>query len=317
MSAFIDKERANFGVELISKTLGISRSAYYHRAKERRSARQVSDKIHLQKIHKVHQANYEAYGYDRTWKAIKRSGHQVARSTVQRLMRENGIRGAKRRGKPWRTTKPDPKRNICPDLVDRNFTANRPNALWVADFTYIRTWERMVFFSFVIDVFSRMVVGWQLGTHMRTDLVQDALKMALRIRDPGADLALVHHSDRGSQYTSSTYTQTLADHGVLGSLGSTGDAYDNALAESFVDSYKTELIADRIWRTTGHLELATVEWVGWFNHDRLHSSLGYVPPAEFDQCFGDLAGTFTLPNSPSGSLGNAASTTNPLPLLST
>jgi len=207
---------------------------------------------------------------------------QVGRGRVERLMRTNGIRGAKRRGKPWRTTVSDRKATRRPDLVQREFTASGPNELWCADFTYMRCWERPVFFAFVIDVYSRMVVGWQFAEHMRTDLVLDALRMALHLRGPGADVELVHHSDAGSQYTSFDYSQVLDDHGVLASIGSVGDAYDNALAESFVDSFKTELIRDRVWRTRSQLELAIVEYVAWFNNERLHSSLGGVPPAEYE-----------------------------------
>jgi putative transposase len=166
--------------------------------------------------------------------------------------------------------------------VQRNFTARGPDELWVADLSYLRCWAGLVFFAFVIDAYSRGVVGWQLATHMRTTLVLDALRMALGRRRPGADVALVHHSDRGSQYTSIDYTETLADHGVLASVGSVGDAYDNALAESFVDSFKTELIADRVWRTRSQLELAVVEYIGWFNHTRLHQALGDIPPAEME-----------------------------------
>ena len=207
---------------------------------------------------------------------------QVGRGRVERLMRTNGIRGAKRRGKPWRTTVSDPQATRRPDLVQREFTASGPNELWCADFTYMRCWEGPVFFAFVIDVYSRMVVGWQFAEHMRTDLVLDALRMALHLRGPGADVELVHHSDAGSQYTSFDYSQLLDDHGVLASIGSVGDAYDNALAESFVDSFKTELIRDRVWRTRSQLELAIVEYVAWFNNERLHSSLGGVPPAEYE-----------------------------------
>ena len=158
-----------------------------------------------------------------------------------------------------------------------------PNELWVADLTYLRCWDGLVFFAFVLDAYSRMIVGWQLAGHMRTDLVLDALRMALHRRDPGADVELIHHSDRGSQYTSIDYTQTLTDHRVLASVGSVGDAYDNALAESFVDSFKTELIADRVWRTRNQLELAVVEYVGWYNAARLHENLGDIPPLEYEQ----------------------------------
>jgi transposase InsO family protein len=163
-------------------------------------------------------------------------------------MRQAGIQGAKRRGKPWRTTTPDPTALRAPDRVDRDFTASRPDELWVADFTYLRCWEGVVFFAFVLDVYSRRIVGWQFASHMRTDLVLDALRMALTRRPAGADVELIHHSDAGSQYTSYDFGQVLDDHGVLASIGSVGDAFDNAMAESFVDSFKTELIADRVWQ---------------------------------------------------------------------
>jgi transposase InsO family protein len=167
-------------------------------------------------------------------------------------------------------------------LVDRDFTAAGPNQLWVADITYLRCWQGVILFAFILDASSRRVVGWQLAGHMRTTLVLDALRMALDQRGGGADVALVHHSDRGSQYTSIDYTQTLADHGVLASVGSVGEAYDNALAASFVDSFKTEPISDRVWQTRSQLELAIVEYLGWFNSARIHQALGDLPPAEFD-----------------------------------
>jgi putative transposase len=282
VSAYVDQHRERFGVEPICETLDVSASAYYHRATGERSERVVEDERLLVVIRETHERNYEAYGYRRMWKALLRAGERVARCQVQRLMAEHGIQGAKRRGKPWKTTTTDPEALRSPDLVCRDFTAERPNQLWVADFTYLRCWEGVLYFSFVIDVFSRMLVGWQLAANMRKTLVLDALRMALGLRAPGADLALVHHSDAGSQYTSQDYTQTLDDHLVLASIGTVGDALDNALAESFVDSYKTELIADRVWRSQAQLELATVKWVAWFNHDRLHSSLGDIPPVEFE-----------------------------------
>jgi len=256
VSAFIEENRDRFGVGPICSTLGVSASAYHERRSGRRSAREISDERLLAEIRRVHADNYEAYGSRRVWKELLRRGETVARCTVERLMAEHGIQGAKRRGRPWRTTTPDPEGARRPDLVDRDFTAPAPDRLWVADFTYLRTWEGVVLFSFVIDVFSRRVVGWRLASHMRTDLVLDALRMALGLRSPGADVALVHHSDRGSQYTSAEFTRALEDADVLGSLGSTGDAYDNALAESFVDSFKTELIADRVWRSAGQAEPA-------------------------------------------------------------
>jgi putative transposase len=293
VSAYIDGYRGRFGVEPICKTLGVSASAYYQRATGRRSARAVEDERLLGRIRDLHRANYYAYGSRRMWIALKRAGEPVARCTVERLMRANGICGAKRRGKPWRTTRPDPAARRRPDLVERDFAAAGPNRLWVADITYLRCWEGVVFFAFVIDVYSRRIVGWQLASHMRTTLVLDALRMALHQRGPGADVQLVHHSDRGSQYTSIDYTQTLADHGVLASVGSVGDAYDNALAESFVDSFKTELITDRVWRTRSQLELAVVEYLGWFNHDRLHGALGDLPPAEYETLRPPRAETIT------------------------
>jgi len=263
--------------------LDVSASAYYQRASGERSARTVEDERLLERIRELHAKNYFAYGSRRMWKALRFAGEDVGRGRVERLMRRHGICGAKRRGKPWRTTRPDLLARRRPDLVNRQFTASAPNELWVADFTYGRCWEGVVFFAFVVDVYSRRIVGWQFASHMRTTLVLDALRMALAQRGPGADVELVHHSDRGSQYTSSDYTQTLDDHGVLASVGSTGDAYDNALAESFVDSFKTELIADRVWRTRAQLELAIVEWVGWFNTTRLHSALEDLSPRQFEE----------------------------------
>ena len=283
MSRYIDEHWARFGVEPICRTLGVSASAYYQRATGERSARSVEDERLLAVIRTTHKNNYRAYGYRRMWKQLKRVGETAPRCRVQRLMAEHGIVGAKRRGRPWRTTKPDPAAVRSRDLVKRDFAASAPNRLWVGDFTYLRCWEGIAYFSFVIDVFSRMIVGWQLAQNMRTTLVLDALRMALGLRQPGADFELVAHTDAGSQYTSAAYTQVLDDHRVLASIGSVGDAYDNALAESFVDSYKTELIADRVWRSRSQLELATVEYIGWFNHQRLHESLGDIPPVEFEQ----------------------------------
>ena len=283
MSRYVDEHRGRFGVEPICETLGVSVSAYYQRRRGRPSARAVEDERLLGRIRELHAANFYAYGYRRMWLALRRAGEQVPRCRVQRLMREHGIVGAKRRGKPWRTTKPDPQATRRPDLVQRDFSASGPNELWVADLSYLRCWEGLVFFAFVLDAYSRMIVGWQLASHMRTDLVLDALRMALHRRGPGADVELIHHSDRGSQYTSIDYTQTLADHHVLASVGSVGDAYDNALAESFVDSFKTELISDRVWRSRTQLELAVVEYIGWYNAARLHASLGDIPPLEYEQ----------------------------------
>jgi putative transposase len=290
VSRYIDEHRGRFGVEPICRVLGVSASAYYHRATGQRSERVVSDERLLETICEVHAANYYAYGYRKMWLALGRAGEHVGRDRVKRLMRQTGIQGAKRRGKPWRTTTPDPSAMRAPDLVDRDFSADRPDALWLADFTYLRCWEGVVFFSFVLDAYSRRIVGWQFANHMRTDLVLDALRMALTRRQSGADVDLIHHSDAGSQYTSYAFHQVLDDHGVLASIGTVGDAYDNSMAESFVDTFKTELISDRIWRTQTQLELAIVEWVAWFNTNRLHENLDDRPPAEvealYDQQYG-------------------------------
>jgi len=283
VSAFVDEYRGRFGVEPICRTLGVSASAYYLRASGHRSRRQLEDERLLARIRELHAANYYAYGSRRMWKALVRDGEQVGRGRVERLMRRNGIQGAKRRGKPWRTTIGNPGARRRPDLVQRDFSAAGRNQLWVADFTYLRCWEGLVFFAFVVDAYDRSIVGWQFATHMRTDLVLDALRMALAMSERVDEVELVHHSDAGSQYTSFDYSQTLDDHRVQASIGSVGDAYDNALAESFVDTFKTELIRDRVWRSRSQLELAIVEYVAWFNTERLHSALGDIPPAEYEE----------------------------------
>jgi putative transposase len=199
VSAFIDAHRERFGVEPICEVLDVSASAYYQRRSGERSVRSVEDERLTARIRDVHKANYECYGYPRVWHELVRQGEDVGRDHVARLMRQEGIRGAKRRGKPWRTTIADPQAQKRPDLVQRDFAADRPDALWVGDFTYLRTWEGRMYFALVIDVFSRMIVGWQLASHMRTDLVLDALRMALGTRQPGADFTLVAHTDHGSQ----------------------------------------------------------------------------------------------------------------------
>jgi len=287
VSAFIDGHRDRFGVEPICRTLGVSASAYYQRRAGQRSARRFADERLTERIREVHRANYECYGYRRVHAQLVRDGETVGRDRVARLMRSDGLKGAKRRGKPWRTTISDPAAKRPQDLVGRDFCASAPDRLWVCDFTYLRCWEGRLYFSFVIDVFSRRVVGWQLAGHMRTTLVSDALQMALCTRRRGAEVQLVHHSDAGSQYTSHDYQQQITDAGVLASIGSVGDAYDNALAESFVDSFKTELISDRVWRSRRDLELAVVEYVAWFNASRLHSALGYRPPDEIEATYAD------------------------------
>jgi transposase InsO family protein len=211
----------------------VSASAYYERRDGERSARELEDGRLLALIRAVHEENYEAYGYRRTWKELRRRGEHVPRCQVQRLMAEHGIQGAKRRGRPWRTTTPDPGAERRPDLVERDFTASGPGELLVADFTYVRCWEGLVFFAFVLDVYSRRIVGWQLAQHMRAGLVVDALQMALGTRERVAHVELVHHSDRGSQYTSAEFAAVLAENAVAQSVGSTGDAYDTQSRMSF------------------------------------------------------------------------------------
>jgi len=285
VSAFIDEHREHFGVEPICTTLGTSASAYHERAKGDRSARAIEDERLLERIAEVHERNYHAYGYRRTWIALRRQGEPVGRGRVQRLMRQAGIQGAKRRGKPWRTTKPDPKAGRRPDLVERDFQRHRAGptlgrrlhlpALLGGD-ELLRLRDRRL-----------QPPRRRLAARLphAPDLVLDALRMALGQRDRGADFELVARTDRGSQYTSADYTQELDDHGVLASVGSVGDAYDNAMAESFVDTFKTELVADRSWRSRSQLELAVVEYVSWFNHERLHESLGDIPPVEFEDLY--------------------------------
>ncbi len=282
MTAFIDRERERFGVEPICQTLDVSASAYYQRRTGARSPRACEHERLTARIREVHKANYDCYGYRRVHHQLVREGEQAGRDQVARLMRQDGVQGAKRRGKRWKTTVPDPGAEKRPDLVKRDFTAEAPDRLWVGDFTYLRTWEGRVFFAFILDVYSRRIVGWQLAGNMRTTLVLDALRMALATRAHGADFTLIHHTDQGSQYTSEDYEQELHDANVLASMGTVGDAYDNAMAESFVDTFKTELIKDRVWHSNTQLELAVVRWVAWYNNVRLHSSIGNRPPAEHE-----------------------------------
>lgn len=220
------------------------------------------------------------YGADKVWKQLHREGYAVARCTVERLMRQLNLRGAVR-GKPVRTTVADPKAPCPLDRVNRQFRAERPNQLWVSDFTYVSTWQGMVYVAFVIDVYARFIVGWRVSSTMRTDFVLDALEQALYARKRERDGALIHHSDRGSQYVSIRYSERLAEAGIEPSVGSKGDSYDNALAETINGLYKTELIHRRApWKSKAAVELATLEWVSWFNHHRLLEPIGYIPPAE-------------------------------------
>ena len=224
--------------------------------------------------------NMQIYGTDKVWHQLNREGFQVARCTVELLLMREGLHGV-RRGKVVRTTIPD-KAALCPlDLVNRQFKAERTNQLWVSDFTYVSTWQGWLYVAFVIDVFARRIVGWRVSSSMRTDFVLDALEQALYDRQPERADALIHHSDRGSQYVSIRYTERLAEAGIEPSVGSRGDSYDNALAETINGLYKAELIHRRApWKTKEAVELATLEWVSWFNHHRLLEPIGYIPPSE-------------------------------------
>jgi transposase InsO family protein len=244
------------------------------------SARARRDEVLIPHIERIWQVNLRVYGADKIWRQMKREGLAVARCTVERLMRRLGLRGAIR-GKVVRTTVADDKAPCPLDRVNRQFKAERPNQLWVSDFTYVSTWQGFVYVAFVIDVFARRIVGWRVSSSMRTDFVLDALEQALYARQPTVDDALIHHSDRGSQYISIRYSERLAEAGIEPSVGSRGDSYDNALAETINGLYKAELIHRRApWKTREAAELATLEWVSWFNHHRLLEPIGYIPPAE-------------------------------------
>ena len=288
MVSYIDDHRGRFGVEPICKHLQIAPSTYYehkHRERDpsRLPARTQRDAELRPEIHRVWHANFCVYGAHKTWKQLNRERIRVARCTVERLTHDLGLRGAIR-GKGFKTTIADESALRPADLVNRRFVAERPNQLWVTDFTYIATWRGAVFVAFVIDVFSRMIVGWRVSTSMRTDFVLDALEQALHAR---RDIdGLIHHSDRGTQYLSIRYGERLAESGIEPSVGSTGDSYDNALAESINGLYKAEVIHRRgPWRNAEAVEFATLEWVDWFNNRRLLEPIGDSPPVEFEQAY--------------------------------
>jgi putative transposase len=284
VNAYIDAHRDEFGVEPICRVLQVAPSGYYAAKRRPPSARARRDEALKAAIVAVFEANYRCYGARKVWRQLHREGIVVARCTVERLMRALGLNGLVR-GKAKRTTITAVEAARPGDLVERNFRAPAPNRLWVADLTYVRTWSGFVYAAFIIDVYSRQVVGWQIATHLRTDLALDALEMAIWRRGrEQADLSqLVHHSDRGGQYLSIRYTERLADTGAVASVGSKGDSYDNALAESFNGLYKTELIRRYgPWRNIDDVELATLEYLDWFNHRRLHTACQDLPPAEYE-----------------------------------
>jgi putative transposase len=270
-----------FGVEPCCAELGVPVSTHYARMNRKPSRRELRDQELIAHISEARTGYRKAYGQRKTWRELKRRGIDVGRDRVARLMRQEGLAGV-RRGKKIHTTSADETMaDRARDLVNRDFTATAPNRLWVADFTYVRTWQGFSYLAFILDVYSRMIVGWQLATHMRTQLVMDALEMAHALRAPGA--GLVAHADRGSQYTSLAYTERLIEIGAAPSVGSVGDAYDNAMAEAFVAIYKSELVDQHgPWPSFEHLEHHTVGWIGFYNHERLHEHLGDIPPAEYE-----------------------------------
>src|SRR6266849_5290921 len=292
MASFIDDHRAEYGVEPICKMLPIAPSTYYElKARQADPSKLPPRKrrdIELRpEIRRVWNENFDAYGQLKTWKQLGRERIPAARCTVERLMREMGLRGVVR-GRAWTiTTKPDESARRPPDLVRRNFTAERPNQLWVADLTYVATWRGFVYVAFVIDVFARMIVGWRVSSSLRSDLALDALEQALHFRDTSD--SLIHHSDRGVQYVSIRYTEELAKAGIERSVGSIGDSYDNALAESVNSLYKAEVIRRQgPWRGIEDVEIATLTWVDWFNNRRLLWPIGHIPPVELEQAYYSL-----------------------------
>ena len=290
MVSFIDAHRGAYGVEPICAVLPIAPSTYHqHKARQadltRWPARARQDEALRGEIRRVWQANFAVYGVRKVWRQLKREGLAVARCTVARLMRQMGLAGAVR-GRKFKTTIPDTAAVRPPDLVEREFIAPCPNRLWVADLTYVATWRGFVYVAFVIDVFSRRIVGWRASNSLRSDLALDALEQALYERRESGTDGLIHHSDRGVQYLSIRYTERLAEAGIEPSVGSIGDSYDNALAESVIGLFKTEVIRRRgPWRSLEDVEFATLEWVAWFNHRRLLEPIGYVPPVEHEEAY--------------------------------
>ncbi len=291
MVSFINEHRPAHGVESICRQLPIAPSTYYEfKARQsdpsRLPPRAKRDAELESEIQRVYKENFRVYGAEKVWRQLNRENWRVARCTVERLMAKLGLCGAVRGGRKYRTTIPDPASVRPADLVNRQFRAERPNQLWVADFTYVATWSGLVFVAFVIDVFARRIVGWRVSRSMKAGLVLDALEQALWAR--GDTEGLIHHSDQGSQYLAIRYTERLAEAGIQCSVGTTGDSYDNALAESVIGLFKTEIIYPRgPWKSIDPVEYATLEWVDWFNRRRLLGPIGNVPPAEFEQAYYD------------------------------
>lgn len=285
---FIDKHRGRYRVGPICRQLEIAPSTYYeqnarHRDPDRRPPRLRRDERLCEEIARVHRENLHVYGVRKVWRQLNREGIGVARCTVARRMRSMGLQGAVK-GRRFKTTIPDETASRPLDLVDRDFTATRPHQLWVSDLTYVATWRGFVSVAFVIDAFARRIVGWRSSTSLRTDPVLDALEQALWERGESVEVPLVHHSVRGSQSLSIRYTERLAEAGIEPSVGSRGDSYDNALAETVIGLYKTEVIRRRgPWRGLEEVEYATLEWLHWYNTGRLLEPIGYVPPLEHEE----------------------------------
>jgi putative transposase len=280
----IDVYKDRFGVEPICRTLQVAPSTYYAARSRPPSARQQRDNELKPEIERVHAANYGVYGAEKVWRQLRRESVEVGRDRTARLMAELGLAGVTRSARK-RTTVPAEAGPQPADLVERNFSAPAPNRLWLADLTYVSTWSGFCYVAFVIDAFSRRIVGWRVSTSLRAELALDALEMAIWARQ-GQTEGLVHHSDRGVQYLAIRYTERLEEAGAVASVGSRGDSYDNALAETVNGLYKAELIRRRRpWRTADQVELATAAWVEWWNQRRLHSACGYVPPAEYEAMY--------------------------------
>lgn len=281
MTAYIEKRRAAFGVEPICRLLEVPVSTHYARRSRKPSRRELADRELLREIEAARSGYRRVYGARKTWLELRRRGLDVGRDQVARVMREHGIQG-KLRGRRHRTTIPDEAVvERARDLLQRDFAATRPNEKWVADITYLRTWSGFLHLAFVLDCYSRMIVGWQLATHMRTELVLDALEMANGLRRPS--VGLIAHSDRGSQYTSIRYTERLDELDAAPSVGSKGDAYDNAMAEAWVATFKSELVDGRRFPSFEHAEHEILHWIGFYNGERLHEALGDLPPAEYEE----------------------------------
>ena len=280
MTAFIEEKRDAFGVEQVCRVLEVPVSTFYARRSRVPSARDLSDLELLARIGEARSGYRKAYGARKTWKELKRRDVEVGRDQVARVMRQNGLEGKRKGGKKRTTIAEETATERTRDLLQRDFTATGPNQKWLCDLTYVRTWNGFVYLAFVLDCYSRMIVGWQLARHMRAELVVDALEMANGLRRPAE--GLIAHSDRGSQYCSVTYTERLDEFGIAPSVGSKGDAYDNAMAESWVATYKSELVDGRTFPSYEHAEHETLSWIGFYNNERLHESLGDVPPVEYE-----------------------------------